>query len=122
MVLQGLVFHGFHGVLPEVSHSRSLSTAEHSCLAHMRVLVQEQVLGQKFRVDASLSCSLRRAGCTDDLEETVNYAQVYRCGRILPAAAVSSQGLGADTLLVPARSRRSWRAPPASWWRRWQSA
>ena len=40
--------------------------------------VQEQVLGQKFRVDAALGCSLRKAGCTDDLEDTVNYAQVYR--------------------------------------------
>lgn len=38
------------------------------------------MLGQKFKVDAALSCNLRRAGCTDDLEETVNYAEVYRCG------------------------------------------
>uniref|UniRef100_A0A061SAW7 7,8-dihydroneopterin aldolase n=1 Tax=Tetraselmis sp. GSL018 TaxID=582737 RepID=A0A061SAW7_9CHLO len=53
--LRGLVFHGFHGALPE-----------------------ENSLGQKFVVDATLFCSLRQAGKSDRLEDTVNYAEVYR--------------------------------------------
>ncbi|KAK9806628.1 hypothetical protein WJX73_001964 [Symbiochloris irregularis] len=55
LLLRGLVFTGYHGVLPE-----------------------ENVLGQKFVVDADLSCDLRKAGLTDDLDATVSYADVYR--------------------------------------------
>lgn len=54
ILLRGLVFHGYHGVLPE-----------------------EQVLGQKFVVDASLSADLAAAGRSDDLADTVSYAAVY---------------------------------------------
>ncbi|GBF88339.1 dihydroneopterin aldolase [Raphidocelis subcapitata] len=55
--LRGLMFHGYHGVLPE-----------------------ETRLGQKFLVDATLYCGrggLLTAGCSDDLANSVNYAAVY---------------------------------------------
>eukprot|EP00894_Picocystis_sp_ML_P002462 jgi/Pico_ML_1/52979/g3605.t2 len=54
ILLHGLVFHGKHGVFPE-----------------------ENVLGQKFEVDVELSTDLQTAGRTDDLQHSVNYAQVY---------------------------------------------
>ncbi|PRW56116.1 sulfotransferase isoform A [Chlorella sorokiniana] len=54
ILLRGLVFHGYHGVLPE-----------------------ENRLGQKFVVDATLFTDLSHAGKSDDLRRTVNYAQVY---------------------------------------------
>jgi 7,8-dihydroneopterin aldolase/epimerase/oxygenase len=54
ITLHGLKFHGYHGALPA-----------------------EQVLGQKFLVDAVLFCDLRAAGASDKLEDTVNYAEVY---------------------------------------------
>jgi 7,8-dihydroneopterin aldolase/epimerase/oxygenase len=47
-------FYGYHGVFPE-----------------------ENKLGQRFIVDVTLQLSLRAAGETDNLEETVNYAAVY---------------------------------------------
>ncbi|KAK3275418.1 hypothetical protein CYMTET_16452 [Cymbomonas tetramitiformis] len=53
--LRGLLFHGYHGVLPE-----------------------ENVLGQKFIVDLVLSADLQLAGQSDNLENTVNYAEVYK--------------------------------------------
>jgi len=53
--LKGLKFHGYHGVLPE-----------------------ENVLGQKFVIDLTMSVDLRKAGETDDLNHTVNYAEVFR--------------------------------------------
>lgn len=40
-------------------------------------LEQETKLGQRFVVDATLHCDLQRAGATDELEHTVNYAQVH---------------------------------------------
>ncbi len=47
-------FYAYHGALPE-----------------------ETVIGQRFVVDVTLCLSLRRAGETDNLEETINYASVY---------------------------------------------
>jgi dihydroneopterin aldolase len=52
--LNDMEFYGYHGALPE-----------------------ETKLGQRFRVTLSLATSLAKAGKTDDLEETVNYAEVY---------------------------------------------
>ncbi|MBM7663449.1 dihydroneopterin aldolase [Bacillus mesophilus] len=49
-----MMFYGYHGVLPE-----------------------ETKLGQRFVVDLSLSMDLSKAGKSDDLEDTVNYAEVY---------------------------------------------
>mmetsp|Transcript_20227 Transcript_20227/g.68833 ORF Transcript_20227/g.68833 Transcript_20227/m.68833 type:complete len:142 (+) Transcript_20227:158-583(+) len=56
--LRGLVFDGFHGVLPE-----------------------ENVLGQKFVVDMAVGMDLRKAGLSDDLADTVSYAAVQDIAR-----------------------------------------
>ncbi|EFJ48393.1 hypothetical protein VOLCADRAFT_81158 [Volvox carteri f. nagariensis] len=52
--ITGMRFHGHHGVLPE-----------------------ETRLGQSFVVDLKLQVNTSRAGFSDDLEDTVNYAAVY---------------------------------------------
>lgn len=52
--LEGMEFFGRHGVLPE-----------------------EQRLGQRFLVDLVMNLDLHKAGYTDDLEVTVNYAEVF---------------------------------------------
>lgn len=39
-------------------------------------LPEENILGQKFVVSVDLHCSVRDAGITDDLEKSVNYAEV----------------------------------------------
>mgnify|MGYP001411117412 CR=1 FL=1 len=54
MLLNRMQFYGYHGVFPE-----------------------ENKLGQRFYVDLELSLDLSEAGRTDDLEKTVNYAEVY---------------------------------------------
>jgi dihydroneopterin aldolase len=56
--LEGMVFYGQHGVDPA-----------------------EKSLGQRFVVDVELERDLRKAGRTDDLQDTVSYAQVYRLVR-----------------------------------------
>lgn len=53
--LHNMYFYGYHGVLEE-----------------------EKVLGQKFFVDAELCLDLRPAGRSDDVEDTVSYAGIYR--------------------------------------------
>ena len=53
--LEGMVFYGFHGVDPA-----------------------EQSLGQRFVVDIALQRDLRRPGRSDDLNDTISYAHVYR--------------------------------------------
>jgi dihydroneopterin aldolase len=55
ILLEGMVFYGYHGVLP----------AEHR-------------LGQRFIVDVELGCDLRPAGLSDDLARTVDYGEVHR--------------------------------------------
>jgi dihydroneopterin aldolase len=52
--LSRMQFYGYHGVFPE-----------------------ENKLGQRFFVDVELSLDLAAAGRTDDLSQTVNYAEVY---------------------------------------------
>lgn len=54
IIMKNLGFYGYHGVLDE-----------------------EKRLGQKFFVDLKLYVDLQRAGETDDLNDTVNYAEVY---------------------------------------------
>lgn len=54
MVLRRMVFFGYHGVYPE-----------------------ENKLGQKFCVDLDLRLDLSRAGRTDDVNDTVNYAELH---------------------------------------------
>ncbi|MCO7176951.1 2-amino-4-hydroxy-6-hydroxymethyldihydropteridine diphosphokinase [Sporolactobacillus kofuensis] len=52
--LNRMQFYGYHGALPE-----------------------EQRIGQRFDVDLALICDLYQAGITDQLDQTVNYADVY---------------------------------------------
>lgn len=53
--LNKMEFYGYHGVLPE-----------------------ETVLGQRFIVDLVVDVNLHKAGTTDDLNETVSYAEIYQ--------------------------------------------
>lgn len=52
--LNEMAFYGYHGVLPE-----------------------ETKLGQRFGLTVSLATDLSAAGKSDDLDKTVNYAEVY---------------------------------------------
>ena len=52
--LNGMVFYGFHGVTPA-----------------------EQKIGQEFVVDLEVNCDLGVAAISDDIEDTVNYAEAY---------------------------------------------
>jgi dUTP pyrophosphatase len=56
--LRDLTFYGYHGVLPE-----------------------EQRLGQRFLLDITLGLDASRAGQTDELTQTVNYADVAKLAR-----------------------------------------
>ena len=58
--LNELEFYGYHGALPE-----------------------ETTLGQRFRVTVSLATDLSEAGKTDNLDKTVNYAEVYSLCRTI---------------------------------------
>ena len=55
IILEGMRFYGFHGVNPE-----------------------EKTLGQPYLIDLTVELDLRRPGRTDRLEDTVNYASLYR--------------------------------------------
>lgn len=52
-----MTFFGYHGVFPP-----------------------ENQLGQRFVVDLTMWCDLAAAGASDDLQDTVNYADVFRYG------------------------------------------
>jgi dihydroneopterin aldolase len=54
MLLKQMVFFGYHGVYPE-----------------------ENKLGQKYIVDLDLRMDLSRAAQSDDVEDTVNYAEIH---------------------------------------------
>lgn len=54
ITITGMEFYGYHGCLPS-----------------------ERTQGQTFFVDAELFLDLSRAGQSDDLAETVDYAQVF---------------------------------------------
>ncbi|MBB6733343.1 dihydroneopterin aldolase [Cohnella zeiphila] len=54
MLLKRMVFYGYHGVFPE-----------------------ENKLGQKFIVDLDLRLDLARAARSDDVNDTVNYAEIH---------------------------------------------
>ena len=64
--LNEMQFYGYHGVLPE-----------------------ENKIGQRFGMTVSLATDLSKAGETDDLDKTVNYAEVYMiCRDIVEGAPV----------------------------------
>lgn len=52
--LNKMEFYGYHGVFPE-----------------------ENQLGQRFIVDLTVHVNLKRAGQTDDLNHSINYAELY---------------------------------------------
>jgi dihydroneopterin aldolase len=54
--LNNMAFYGYHGVLAE-----------------------ETRLGQRFNVSLILEADLSKAGKSDQLEDTINYAAVYEC-------------------------------------------
>lgn len=54
MVMRQMIFYGYHGVYPE-----------------------ENKLGQKFIVDLDLRLDLARAAASDDVNDTVNYAEIH---------------------------------------------
>ncbi len=65
MMLDRMQFYGYHGVFPE-----------------------ENKLGQRFYVDVELHLDLKKAGQSDDLNDTVHYAHVYeRIKRIVEGPA-----------------------------------
>ncbi|MED4204802.1 dihydroneopterin aldolase [Neobacillus mesonae] len=53
--VNGMEFYGYHGVFPE-----------------------EKVLGQRFKMDLAVAVDLKKAGETDELEYSVNYAELYQ--------------------------------------------
>ncbi|MGI6119074.1 MAG: dihydroneopterin aldolase [Desulfosporosinus sp.] len=53
--LRGLEFYAYHGALPE-----------------------EKVLGQKFIIDIDIFFDLRKAGSSDQIEDTIHYGEVYQ--------------------------------------------
>ena len=55
ILLTGMTFYGYHGVR-----------------------TPEKELGQRFVVDLEMEFDLSAAGRSDDLNDTVNYSQVYR--------------------------------------------
>lgn len=55
IILEGMVFFGTHGVD-----------------------AAEKTLGQRFIVDVTIARDLRRPGRSDDVADTINYADVYR--------------------------------------------
>ena len=44
--------------------------------ANHGVLKEEKKLGQKFLISLEVSLNLKKAGDTDDLKETINYAKL----------------------------------------------
>ena len=60
IILEGMQFYGFHGVNPE-----------------------EKTLGQSYLVDLAVEFDLSLPGASDKLEDTVNYAHLYRTVRDL---------------------------------------
>lgn len=54
ILMHHMAFYGFHGVMDE-----------------------ERTLGQKFFIDVELSLDLSRAGASDEVSQTVSYAEVY---------------------------------------------
>ena len=55
ITLKEMAFYGYHGCMPE-----------------------ENKLGQRFIVDMHIEADLRKAGRTDDLSKTINYAEIYQ--------------------------------------------
>ncbi len=55
IIIKGIEIYGYHGVLAE-----------------------EKILGQKFIIDIEMTKSLLKPGISDNVEDTVSYAAVYK--------------------------------------------
>ncbi|BBE31722.1 7,8-dihydroneopterin aldolase [Tepiditoga spiralis] len=55
IIMKNLGFYGYHGVLKE-----------------------ENKLGQKFFIDVEMYLNLEKAGKTDDVNDTISYAETYK--------------------------------------------
>ena len=55
LTLHRLRFHAYHGVLP-----------------------QERIVGNDYEVTVTLHCDLTRAALSDDVADTINYAEAYQ--------------------------------------------
>lgn len=67
ILVNQMEFYGYHGVFPE-----------------------EQKLGQRFFVDLTAFIDLKKAGQTDKLEHSVNYAELYLiCRKIMEGEPVN---------------------------------
>lgn len=55
IILKGMQFYGYHGVF-----------------------LEENKLGQRFIIDLELVMPLDKPGRTDELEDTINYAEIHR--------------------------------------------
>ncbi|MFD1068178.1 dihydroneopterin aldolase [Oceanobacillus locisalsi] len=73
IILKQMQFYGYHGLLPE-----------------------ENTLGQRFNVDATLYLSLKKAGKSDAMEDSIHYGEAYenikhvvenRCFQLIEAVA-----------------------------------
>lgn len=73
--VEGMEFYGYHGVFTE-----------------------ENKLGQRFKVDLTAELDLSKAGQTDDLEQTINYAELYHvCKDIVEGEPVKLGGNAGGT-------------------------
>lgn len=68
IILNQMSFYGFHGLLPE-----------------------EKKLGQQFTVDVELYTDLKKPGKSDDMNDSINYAEVY--GRVREVVEGKSKNL-----------------------------
>lgn len=55
LILRGLKFYGYHGAIPE-----------------------EKTLGQMFMLDIDAFMSLKKAGLSDNLADSVSYVDIYK--------------------------------------------
>lgn len=68
-------WYGWQGVTGSVSDRLILKGMEF--YAYHGVLAEEKQLGQRFTVDVEMLLDVRPAAAADDLNLTINYAQVY---------------------------------------------
>jgi len=90
ILLNGLIFFGRHG-----------------CHA------AENELGQKFTVDIELECDLSAAGFSDNVEDTINYVDIYNAAKEIiegePAKLLESLAQRiADAALEDERVQSAW--------------
>ncbi|KAL1203946.1 Dihydroneopterin aldolase 2 [Cardamine amara subsp. amara] len=58
LILRGLKFYGYHGAIPE-----------------------EKTLGQMFMLDIDAFVSLKKAGLSDNLADTISYVDIYNLAK-----------------------------------------